>query len=203
MSNGALSIFMKIGLIAESMAPPRKVTGIARIGLSIVAVAFSYFFIHIAFFGPPVTEIFKGTFLLGVIVLSILLFKGRQRSLRQGFVWLDELFAVFDVVALCAMLAVGAYWWFIHPVELWREFVSPAVWLVGGLGAIVGLAIYAFDALREKTSNNPSLSDVLYLIGSIAAIWWWIDSAVELTERIGGPVPVPVVFFSGILAARL
>ena len=201
MSNGALSFFMKIGLISEALAPPRKVTGIARICLSIVAVAFSYFFIHIAFFGPPVTEVFKGTFLLGVIVLSVLLYKGRRRSVRHGFVWLDELFAVFDVTALCAMLAVWGYWRLFHPVELWREFISPEVWLVAGLGAIVGLAIYAFEALGEKTSDNPTLSDVLFLIGSIAAIWWWIDSAVELTERIGGPVPVPVVFFSGILAA--
>ncbi len=201
MSSGALSFFMKIGLISEAMAPPRNVTGIARIGLSIVAVAFSYFFIHIAFFGPPVTEVFKGTFLLGVIVLSILLYKGRQRSVRHGFVWLDELFAVFDLTALCAMLAVWGYWWFFHPVELWREFVGSEVWLAAGLGAIVGLAIYAFEALGEKTSDNPTLSDVLFLAGSSAAIWWWIDSAVELTERIGGPVPVPVVFFSGILAA--
>jgi TRAP transporter 4TM/12TM fusion protein len=39
------------------------------------------------------------------------------------------------------------------------------------------------------------------VVGSVGAIWWWIESNVALTERIGGPVPTPVIFFSGMLAA--
>ncbi len=45
------------------------------------------------------------------------------------------------------------------------------------------------------------MSDILFLIGGVAAITWWILNRADLTARIGGPVPVPVVFYAGILAA--
>ena len=74
MAGGTLKFMMKVGLISEEMATPRTLTGAARLFLSVVGVGFSYFFIHISFFGPPVAEIFKGTFMMGVMVLSVLLF---------------------------------------------------------------------------------------------------------------------------------
>jgi TRAP transporter 4TM/12TM fusion protein len=201
MANGVVSIFMRIGLISEEVVAPRKVAGLARYLLSIVAVAYSYFFIHVSFFGPPVAEVFKGTFLLGVIILSILLYRSRRRPIREGFVWLDEIFALVDIVVLCAALAVWLYWQLFHPVELWRDFATPQTWAIASLGAVAGIAIYGYEALSRRPTDRPSLSDVLFLIGAVAALWWWMGSAVDLTERIGGPVPVPVVFFSAILAA--
>ena len=81
MAKSAASVMMRLGLVTPEMIPQRSVSGIYRVALSVVAVAFSYFFIHVSFFGPPVHQIFKGTFLLGVIILSILLYKGRQRPL--------------------------------------------------------------------------------------------------------------------------
>jgi TRAP transporter 4TM/12TM fusion protein len=201
MANGTLAFFMKVGLISEEMISPRKVTGLARIVLSIVAVAFSYFFIHVSFFGPPVAEVFKGTFLLGVIILCILLYNGRRRPIRDGFVWLDEFFSLANLIVLGGSLALWMDWQFFNRVELWRDFATARTWTIGGLGAAIGIAIYGYEAFIRRQSDTPTLSDVLYLIGSVAAVLWWIDSAVDLTERIGGPVPVPVVFYSGILAA--
>ncbi|MPZ56256.1 MAG: TRAP transporter fused permease subunit [Rhizobiales bacterium] len=201
MANGTLSLLMKIGLISEEVISPRNVTGVARLVLSVVAVAFSYFFIHVSFFGPPVAEVFKGAFLLGVIVLSVLMYRNRRKPVREGFIWLDEIFAVVDLVVLCASLALWIYWSMSGRVELWSAFATSQTWAVAGLGAVAGLAIYGYEAIGAKSGDKPTFSDILYLVGSIAAVWWWIDSAVELTERIGGPVPAPVVFFSGILAA--
>lgn len=201
MASKTVSVLMKIGIISDELVPPRKITGIARIVLSIIAVAYSYFFVHVAFFGPPAEELFKGTFLLGGIVLSLLLYKGRQKPIREGFVWLDEAFAIVDLMALCAALAVWAEWQFFNRVELWRDFASSQTWLVAGLGALAGLALYLFEAVGRKNGENPTLSDLLFLFGTVASLWWWMGSAVELTERIGGPVPAPVVFFSGMLAA--
>jgi len=201
MAHGAISVLMRIGLISDEVVPQRQVTGLARYVLSIVAVGFSCFFIYVAFFGSPVSEIFKGTFLLGVIILSIILFKGRRRPLREGFVWLDEIFAVVDIVVLCGAIAIWIDWQFFNQVELWRKFAGDHVWYVATAGAIVGLGIYVFEALRPKTTDNPTLSDVLFLLCSVAAILWWIYHKAELTERIGGPVPTPVIFFSAMLAA--
>ena len=74
MAGAAISFLTRLGLISEELSVPRKLRGPARVLLSVIAVAFSYFFIHISFFGPPIQEIFKGTYLLGVSVLSILVF---------------------------------------------------------------------------------------------------------------------------------
>ncbi|MCF8476647.1 MAG: TRAP transporter fused permease subunit [Pseudolabrys sp.] len=201
MASGTISVLMKIGLISDEVVPQRKVTGLARLVLSIVAVGFSCFFIYVAFFGSPVSEIFKGTFLLGVIVLSIILFKSRRKPLREGFVWLNELFAVVDLIVLCGAIAIWAQWQFFDHVELWRNFATTQVWWMAAVGALVGLAIYAFEATREQKNDNPTLSDVLFLVCATAAILWWIYHKPELTERIGGPVPTPVIFFSAMLAA--
>lgn len=201
MAGGTLSVLMKIGLVAEDMSAPRTLTGPARLLLSVVGVGFSYFFLHISFFGPPVAEVFKGTFMAGVMILSLLLFMGRKKSIREGWVWLDELFAFFDITALCALLAVWGYWHFFNPVELWREFTGPDVLSVALVGAFVGFAIYLYEGLIRKPGNNPSISDYLYLLAAVSVTIWWIISAQALTERIGGPVPAPVVFFSGMLAA--
>lgn len=201
MANGAMSVLKRIGLVSEDVVPQRNVTGLARYVLSVVAVGFSCFFIYVAFFGSPVSEIFKGTFLLGVIVLSIILYKSRRKPLRDGFVWLDEIFAVVDLMVLSGAIAIWADWQFFSNVELWRNFATTQVWYVAAAGALVGLVIYAFEATRWKESDNPTLSDVMFLLCATAAILWWIYNKPELTERIGGPVPTPVIFFSAMLAA--
>jgi TRAP transporter 4TM/12TM fusion protein len=201
MANGTLAFLMKIGLVSDEVVPPRNVTGLFRYVLSIVAVAYSGFFIYVAFFGSPPTEIFKGTFLLGVIVLSIIMFKGRRKPAREGIVWLDEFFAFVDIIVLCGAIAIWIDWQFFNHVELWRNFESTNVWLVAGVGGLAGIGIYAYEAYSPKVTDKPTVSDVLFMVGSVAAILWWMENKVDLTERIGGPVPTAVIFFSGILAA--
>ena len=201
MAGGTLKVLMKIGLISEEMAAPRTLTGPTKILLSIISVLFSYFFIHISFFGTPVAEIFKGTFMVGAMVLSILLYKGRTRKVNEGFVWLDEIFSFVDTTAITSLLGVWAYWTFFKPIELWRDFSGNDVAIVAVVGALVGVFIYIYEALIREPSNKPSLSDWLYLIGAVSVTIWWMISAQELTIRIGGPVPAQVVFFSGMLAA--
>ncbi|NQV56157.1 MAG: TRAP transporter fused permease subunit [Rhodospirillales bacterium] len=201
MVGGTLSVLMKIGLVGEDMAAPRNLTGVARLLVSVISVAFSYFFIHISIFGPPVAEVFKGTFMVGVMVLSVLLFKGRTKPIRESFVWLDEIFAFIDVTVLCAALAVWAYWQFINPVALWTDFSNSEIYPVAALGMVIGILIYLYEALIRKPGNNPAFSDYLFLLAAVSVTIWWIISAQALTERIGGPIPAPVVFFSGMLAA--
>jgi TRAP transporter 4TM/12TM fusion protein len=202
MANGPLGILMKIGLVSDEVVPPRKISGLPRYLLSVVAAAYSLFFIYVAFFGSPPTQIFKGTFLLGVTVLSILLFKSRRKPLRDGFVWLDEIFAFANLVVLCGSFALWANWQLFNPAELWTTFAEGRVWTVAALGGLAGAIIYGYEATtRSASSDRLSLSDILFLVGSVAALFWWIENRPALEERIGGPVPTPVVFFSGLLAA--
>jgi TRAP transporter 4TM/12TM fusion protein len=201
MANGALAVLMKVGLVSDEMVQPRSVTGLPRIALSIVAVAFSSFFIYVAFFGSPATQYFKGTFLLGVTILSLLLYKSRKRPLREGFVWLDEFFAVTDLVVLCGAIGIWVDWQFFNHVELWRNFSNDQTWVFAGVGALLGIGVYVYEAARAKITDSLTISDILFLAGASAAILWWIDNLTTLTERIGGPVVAPVICFSGMLTA--
>ena len=201
MGSRFLSGLMKIGIISEEMTPPRQMSGISKVLFSTVAVAYSYFFIHIAFFGPPVSEIFKGTFFLGVAVMSLLLFKSRQRSVRDGFVWLDEMFALSSLVMLCAALAVWAHWQLGTQEEYWRHYKGDTVWLIGLLGGLIGVAIYAFEGWRRTQGERLVLSDVLFLIGAISSTLWWATNLVELQTNVGGRVPAALVIFAVMMAA--
>jgi len=192
---------MKVGLVSEEMAQPRTIDGPAKIFLSIVAVGYSYFFIHISFFGPPVAEIFKGTFLLGTAVLSVILFKGRHKSLSEGVVWLDEIFTFLMIVFMCMFLAIWGYWQFFENVYLWNKFANSNVAIAAVVGCIFGAALYWREANRITTSDNPTISDWLYVVASVGPIAFWIINNDELAARVGSPVPTEVVFYSGLLAA--
>ncbi|MBT3764276.1 MAG: TRAP transporter fused permease subunit [Rhodospirillaceae bacterium] len=201
MSTNVLSVLMKVGLVSEEMAQPRTIDGPAKIFLSIVAVGYSYFFIHISFFGPPVAEIFKGTFLLGTAVLSVILFKGRHKSLSEGVVWLDEIFTFLMIVFMCMFLAIWGYWQFFENVYLWNKFANTNVAIAAAVGCILGAALYWREANRITTSDNPTISDWLYVVASVGPIAFWIINNDELAARVGSPVPAEVVFYSGLLAA--
>lgn len=201
MATSTLSVLMKIGFISDEMTTPRRLSGVSKVLFSTVAVAYSYFFIHIAFFGPPVSEIFKGTFFMGVAVMSLLLFKSRTKSLREGFVWLDEFFALAGLVMLCAALAVWAHWELGAQEEYWRHYKGSTVWIVGLIGGLIGAAVYAFEALRPVRREGLVISDVLYLIGAVASVLWWAINLVELATNVGGRVPAELVIFAVMMAA--
>ncbi len=196
-----VSVLMKIGIISEEMTPPRKMSGVSKQIFSIVAVAYSYFFIHIAFFGPPVEEIFRGTFFLGVAIMSLLLFKNRQRSFRERAVWLDELFALSNLGMLCAAIALWAHWQLgDHPAK-WIRYFDDQVLLVGIFGALVGVGIYVLEGLRPKRGEGFAISDVLYAVCIVAAVLWWIENVQELRVSSGRSVHVLLFVYSIMMVA--
>ena len=75
MLQNVLPALMKVGLISNEMVKPRALKGVAQVTVSIVAVAFSYFYFHISFFGPPRSEIFKGVYILATSILCLLIYK--------------------------------------------------------------------------------------------------------------------------------
>ena len=199
MANRTLTALAKIGLVGEEMSSPRRMSSVPKILFSCVAVAYSYFFVHIAFFGPPVSEIFKGTFFLGVAVMSLFLFAGRRRPLREGSVWLDDLFALANLAMLCAALAVWAHWQFGAQEEYWRRYEG--YWPAGLAGAVFGGILYAVEALRWKRAERLTLSDALFLAGAVGSVLWWGFNLVELQTNIGGRVPAPLVIYAVMMAA--
>lgn len=200
MATGTVAVLMKIGFISEEMTKPRQLSGVSKILFSTVAVAYSYFFLHIAVFGPPVSEIFKGTFFMGVAVMSLLLFKSRQRSLKQGFVWLDEFFALVSMIMLVGAIAVLVHWAAGGQEYFWRRYVTDTVWTIGIIGGFVGAALYFFEAQRGGRGDGLVISDVVYLSAAIASVTWWGVNLVELQTNMGGRVPAELVIFGTMMA---
>ena len=199
MFRNLLPILMKLGLISDEMVVPRDLRGFSRIVVSIISVAFSYFFVHISYFGPPRSEIFKGVYILATATLCVLVYKGRQRPVREGFAYLDEIFSFLAIVVMCATLALWAYWGVFFGDVLWGEFMVGGAYLVALLGALFGAFLYRFEATTERVSEFPTLSDWLYIIAAVAPIIWWNIYNIELTTRIGGPVPASVVIYTLLL----
>ncbi len=201
MLQNILSYLIKLGLIAESMVKPRELQGAARTVVAIVAVGFSYFFIHISFFGPPIAEYFKGTFILSTAALCVMIYKGRQTPVRENFSWLDEIFLFLTHTLMCAVYLLWAYWALFSGAYLWKDFSGGGAAVAALIGAVLGAILYWKEATLDEIPEKPLMSDWLYLLAGIAPIVWWAINNLELVERVGGPVPTSVVIFSGLLAA--
>ena len=201
MASRTINVFMSIGILSDEMTPPRDMSGIVKLLFSILAISYSYFFLHISFFGPPVEGVFRGTFFIGVAVMSLLLFKNRRYSFREKVVWLDEFFALANLFMLGAALAILAHWYFGDQVELWRRYRSDEVLIGGLIGGLIGAAVYIFEGWRIKSRDGFSISDVMFLFGAIISVLWWITNLDELRTNIGSLVVAPLVIFSVILVA--
>ncbi|OGL58808.1 MAG: hypothetical protein A3J27_11730 [Candidatus Tectomicrobia bacterium RIFCSPLOWO2_12_FULL_69_37] len=194
-----LAVLIKIGLVAEGMSAQRALRGPARLLGTVAAIAFSYFFIHVAFFGPPVAEIFKGAYILGTAVLCILFYKGRQAPLRENYNWLDEIFSLLATASMGGFLLLGAYW-LMNRVEIWEPFFAdPGAKAAFALGLLLGAALYWREATRSESPEGFSLSDWLYLFSVTASIVWWMSNNVQLQNSMGGPVPALVVISAGLI----
>lgn len=201
MASRTVNVLMSIGILSDEMTPPRDMRGIVKLLFSVIAVSYSYFFLHISFFGPPVEAVFRGTFFLGVAVMSLLLFKGRQRSYREKIIWLDEFFALANLFMIGAALAMLAHWYFGAQVELWRRYESTEVYIVGLIGGLIGAAVYFVEGWRKEQRDGFAVSDILFLFGAITAVLWWVINLDELRTNIGSLVIAPLVIFAVILAS--
>ncbi len=201
MAGGTIAALTKIGIISEEMAQPRTMSGVMRAVFSAIAVTYSCFFIYVAFFGPPVEEVFRGTFFISVAVMSLLLFRGRQRSPREGFVWLDELFSFANLVMLCGAFAMLAYWLLGTQEAKWYRFYDGGVLAAAIAGGAVGAGVYLFEAFRIGRTDKFAISDLLFLIGVVISVLWWIENVQMLRERSGAAVPSLLFIYSIMLVA--
>jgi len=196
-----LSVLTKIGIIADEMTPPRGLAGIVRPIFSVVAVAYAYFFIHISFFGPPVEQVFRGTFILGVAVMSLLAFKNRQHSFRTKVVWLDEIFAIINLAMLGAAIAVWVHWQVSDSPARWIQYFGDDVRMIGFIGAALGVALYFIEGFREKRGDGFTISDVLFLVCICFSVLWYVENVQALREATGRPIPTLLFIYAVMMVA--
>jgi TRAP transporter 4TM/12TM fusion protein len=196
-----LTVLTRIGIIADEMTPPRGLSRIVRVFFSVVAVAYAYFFIHISFFGPPVEEVFRGTFVMGVGVMSLLAFKNRQRSFREKPILLDEMFSVVNLAMLGAAIAIWIdYQIGDHPKQ-WFRYFDDGVMMIGWLGAAGGVLVYLFEGYREKKGDGFTISDIAFIACLVLGVLWWVDNVQELRIATGRPIPALLFIYSVMLVS--
>lgn len=196
-----ISVLQKVGIIADEMTPPRKLGGIVRPLFSVVAVIYAYFFIHISFFGPPVEEVFRGTFVLGVGLMSLLAFKNRQRSFRTRTVWLDELFAIINLTMLGAAIAIWIHFQIGDHPKQWFRYFDGQVEFIGWIGALAGFLLYLFEGWRKDRGDGFAISDILFMVCIAVSVLWWIDNVQGLREATGRPIPALLFIYSIMLVS--
>ena len=196
-----LSVLTKIGIIADEMTPPRGLAGVVRPFFSVIAVVYAYFFIHISFFGPPVEEVFRGTFILGTGVMSLLAFKNRHYSIRERVVWLDELFSITNLAMVGAAIAIWIHWQISDSPRRWDQYYNGTVLLVGYIGGALGVALYLFEGLRKKVGDGFSISDILFIGCIIISVIWYIENVQALREATGRPIPALLFIYAVMMVA--
>ena len=196
-----LSVLTKIGIIADEMTPPRGLAGIVRPAFSVIAVAYAYFFIHISFFGPPVEEVFRGTFILGTGVMSLLAFKNRHYSIRERVIWLDELFGIINLAMLGGAIAIWIHWQVSDSPTRWDQYFDGTVRMVAFIGAAFGVALYFFEGLRKKIGDGFSISDILFIVCIIFSVLWWVSNVQDLRVASGRPIPALLFIYAVMMVS--
>lgn len=121
--------------------------------------------------------------------------------MNEGFTWLDEIFSFLSLTVMSTAFLLWIYWGLFIQGGLWSEFVNSKTTIIAIIGALCGAYLYWHDANNEKSSESPGLSDWLFIISATAPIVWWNIHNIELTERIGAPVPASVVIYTTLLTA--
>ena len=190
---------VNIGLLGEGMTRPRNPGGAIRVLTTLIAVAFSGFFLYVSFFGPPVSEAFKGTYMLGTAILCILSFRGRQSPLGKPVKWMDEIFSLLSTAMLVALGVLWLYWAVFERTELWKDFSGAGTAVVALVGAVLGAVLYLREATQDDPGEGLTLSDWLYLLTASGVIVWWYFNFEQLQYRMGNPVQTQLVIMAGLL----
>ena len=195
------NVFIQSGLVSDKMSSPRELPSVMRVVSSVLAVAFSYFFLHSAYFGSPSAHTFKGVYLLGTILLVFIHYKGRNKTFKDGFVWLDEIFLLSSTSVTVSLLFLLTYTWLWNPHPVWKEFASSRMVVLFMLGLIPGAALYFRESFREVKNRNFPISDVIFFFTSILVMVWWHQNYEALQLRFGGPASTHLVIFAFLFAA--
>jgi TRAP transporter 4TM/12TM fusion protein len=145
--------------------------------------------------------VFRGTFVLGVSVMSLLAFKNRQRSFRENAVWLDELFAAVNLMMLGAAIAIWIHYQIGDHPKQWIRYFDDTVLMVGWIGAGLGFLLYLFEGWKTKQSDGFSISDILFLICMILGVIWYVENVQELRIATGRPIPAFLFIYAIMMIA--
>lgn len=196
-----LAALTKIGLLSEGVAVPRRLPRAARYLVSMIAVGYSYFFVHVSYFGMPIAEVFKGVYILGVSLLCLLVYKGRHQPISKESSWLDEIFSFLASTLSVSLWTLWLFWHATGKTMLWRDFAGAGAEWAAGLGAGLGALLYWKEGTRKEIGEGYTPSDCLFILSIAMVVVWWQANNETLVVSLGRPTHTEVVIFAGLLVA--
>ena len=138
------------------------------------------FYFYTAGLAAVATQYHRGVYVFVTYVLVFLLYPAGKTWIRI------PLSLTIGGIISCAIAAFG----FFETVDVFHaEITSASMSLIGTitLGAvIIGAATSLIDnLLMKKWPNNPTLSDILYALASVAVVYYWIHEFEVLNYRAG------------------
>jgi TRAP transporter 4TM/12TM fusion protein len=153
---GGITRFLREqGLLGEGMAATRRLEGMYDVFAKFIAASFSLFFLYTTFFGLISQESHIGLYVLGTFVLSLMLYKGREKSPNHRISLLDGLF-------ILGLILVIVYYIIEYPTLADR---------IGGGIALRDVIFGWFLILMSLELARRALGTVIPMIGIVLLLY--------------------------------
>jgi len=158
----------------------RSPTGFFKWLVSALGGGMVLFYFYTAGLAAVATQYHRGVYVFVTYVLVFLLYPAGKTWMRI------PLSLIIGGILSCAIAALG----FFETTDAFHtEITSGNMSLLGVLllGALVigVVAIFTDNLLMKKWPNNPTLSDSLYALTSVAVVYYWIHEFEVLNYRAG------------------
>jgi len=158
----------------------RSPTGFFKWLVAVLGGGMVLFYFYTAGLAAVATQYHRGVYVFVTFVLVFLLYPAGKTSMRI------PLSLIIGGILSCAIAAFG---FFETPDAFHAELTSGSMSLIGALilGAmIIGVATTFIDNwMMQKCPSNPTLSDMLYALTSVAVVYYWIHEFEVLNYRAG------------------
>ena len=167
-------------LLEKDAKSYRSPTGIFRWLVAVLGAGMVLFYFYTAGLAAVATQYHRGVYVFVTYVLVFLLYPAGKTRMRV------PLSLIIGGISSCTIAALGFY----ETIDAFHAaIISGNMGLIALLvlgGTIIGMAaIFIDNRLMKKWPNNPTLSDILYALTSVAVVYYWIHEFEVLNYRAG------------------
>ena len=167
-------------LLEKDSKSYRSPTGVFKWLVSVLGASMVLFYFYTAGLAAVATQYHRGVYVFVTYVLVFLLYPAGKTRIRI------PLSLIIGVIFSCAVAAFGFY----ETTDAFHAAITAgnvgliAALVLGGV-VIGGAATFIDNIMMQKWPDNPTLSDILYALASVAVVYYWIHEFEVLNYRAG------------------
>jgi TRAP transporter 4TM/12TM fusion protein len=167
-------------LLEKDSKSYRSPTGLFKWLVAVLGAGMVLFYFYTAGLAAVATQYHRGVYVFVTYVLVFMLYPAGKTRMRI------PLSLIIGSILSGAIAAFGFY----ETVDAFHaEITGGNVGLIGFVllgGTVIGAAAFFIDNLLIRNwPNNPTLSDILYALASVAVVYYWIHEFEVLNYRAG------------------